>query len=218
LPEIDVVQLEAVTKAYGSVTALSRIDLSIPAGRFVALMGKSGCGKSTLLNLLGGMDTPDSGRVVIDGRDLSHLSDSALTAFRRERIGFIFQFFNLLPTLTVYENVTLPLQLAGRKPDSAQVQALLAQLGVDHRAQFFPAQLSGGEMQRVAIARALILKPPLILADEPTGNLDTENGRIILDWLHRLTTEGHTVIMATHSEEAASAAHTTLRMRDGQLV
>ncbi|MBY0402983.1 MAG: ABC transporter ATP-binding protein, partial [Cyanobacteria bacterium] len=187
-------KLENVSKAYGTlgVNAVRDVSLSIAPGEFVALMGPSGCGKSTLLNLLGAMDTPTSGSVWVDQENLSQLDDAGLTRLRREKIGFVFQFFNLLSTLTVEENVLLPLQLSrslSPQEDANKVQEILARVDLSQRRHFFPARLSGGEMQRVAIARALIHQPKIILADEPTGNLDSENGLIILELLRRIAQE-----------------------------
>ena len=215
-------QTVALSRRYGdhAVAALAGVDLTIAPGEWVALMGPSGCGKSTLLNILGTLDTPDAGQVLLDGQDLFALDEGKRTRLRRETFGFVFQFFNLLSTLTVRENVALPLDLgvSCADPDGA-VNAMLEAVSMSHRADFFPAQLSGGEMQRVAIARALVHGPPVILADEPTGNLDSENGRIILELLSKLCREnGQTVLMATHSEEAARWADRILRMRDGRIV
>ncbi len=214
--------LTSVSKTYPShqVHALSEVSLSINAGERVALMGPSGCGKSTLLNILGAMDQPSSGSVLFDALNLSELNDDQLSHIRATRIGFVFQFFNLLSTLTVSENVALPLELQS-KPDAAakqRVTACLKKVGMDHRASFFPSQLSGGEMQRVAIARALIMQPEVILADEPTGNLDSVNGQKILDLLENLCNEMKiTLVMATHSDEAAKIATRIVRMRDGKI-
>ena len=217
------IAIENLYKHYGEhqVNALKGISLQIQAGEFVALMGPSGCGKSTLLNLLAGIDRPTSGSILIQGKSLFEESESTLTEFRRTKLGFIFQFFNLLSTLTVQENVALPLDLDNHLPErekQQKVSAMLERVGMSHRASFFPSQLSGGEMQRVAIARALVHQPTIILADEPTGNLDTENGTAILNLLKELSNErGPIIVMATHSEEAAACAHRIIRMRDGQI-
>ena len=211
-------------KTYGEhdTHALAGVDLSIDAGEFVALMGPSGCGKSTLLNIIGAIDSPTSGRVTFAGVDLGSMDDDHLSVLRRERIGFVFQFFNLLSTLTVSENVALPLSLAGRLRAPAihdRVADWLDRVGVGHRAGFYPASLSGGEMQRVAIARALVHEPKMVLADEPTGNLDTDNGRRVLDLMASLSGSlGCTILMATHSEEAAGYASRVVAMRDGKVV
>jgi putative ABC transport system ATP-binding protein len=181
-------------------------------------MGPSGCGKSTLLHLVGGMDTPSRGRVLLDGLDLNELDEEALARVRRTRIGFVFQFFNLLPTLTVVENVSLPLLLDGANETKSRERAgaLIDHVGLAARANHFPAQLSGGEMQRAAIARAVVTRPRLVLADEPTGNLDTDNGSQVMKLLADLNRDlGVTILLATHSEEAAGYASRTIRMRDG---
>ncbi len=216
--------VQKVSKQYGAhqVQALRGVSLEVTPGEFVALMGPSGCGKSTLLNILGAIDQPTAGKVFFGEQETSHLTEEALTQIRREQLGYIFQFFNLLSTLTVAENVALPLELNHRLSDTEtqqRVQSMLEQVGLAHRADFYPSQLSGGEMQRVAIARALVHQPGVILADEPTGNLDTENGAQVLQLIRALCREnGQTVIMATHSQEAAQYADRILRMRDGQLV
>lgn len=219
-----IIQVEQLKKEYGEhqVNALKGVSLSIRPGEFVALMGPSGCGKSTLLNILGTLDEPTSGQVLFHGEPLFDKSEKALTEFRRKELGFIFQFFNLLSTLTVRENVSLPLDLDDRLPEAERgkrVNAILERVGMSHRADFFPATLSGGEMQRVAIARALVHQPTVILADEPTGNLDTENGTAILKLLREISDQenGPIILMATHSEEAAACAHRVIRMRDGQI-
>jgi putative ABC transport system ATP-binding protein len=213
-----------VEKVYATgqrtVAALRGVSLEMLAGEFVALMGPSGCGKSTLLHLLGGMDRPTHGRVVIGGTELATLSETALAQFRRRRVGFIFQFFNLLPTLTVLENAALPLMLDGVSDHEAQERAmvLLERVGLHTRASHFPAELSGGEMQRVAVARAVISKPALILADEPTGSLDSENGRQVMALLRELNHElGLTIVLATHDDEAARFAGRIIRLRDGMI-
>ncbi len=219
------VLLESVEKHYDNARVLDRVSLTLETGEFVALMGPSGCGKSTLMNLIGGMDTPSHGQIRIADQALDGLTEQALTTLRREKIGFVFQFFNLLSTLTVLENVMLPLELGQKNTNAASTQkaresamSLLQEMNVAHRASFYPSQISGGEMQRVAIARALIHQPALLLADEPTGNLDSENGQHILALLQRLAREKHqTILMATHSLEAASYADRTLHMKDGRL-
>ncbi|GAB4546965.1 MAG: ABC transporter ATP-binding protein [Anaerolineales bacterium] len=190
-------------------------------GEMTAILGKSGSGKSTLLNLVGGIDAPDSGKILIDGQDLTRLSERERTLFRRAKIGFVFQFFNLIPTLTVSENVLLPLELnrIPRITARAKAESLLAAVGLLDRWATFPEKLSGGEQQRVAIARALAHDPLLILADEPTGNLDEETGAQVMSLLARLTREGsRALLMATHSPEAASYANRVLRLTRGQLV
>jgi ABC-type lipoprotein export system ATPase subunit len=200
------------------VHALKRLSLDVERGEFVALVGRSGCGKSTLLNLAGAMDFPTSGKVLLDGVSTSSLKDSGLTQLRRERVGFVFQSFQLLQTLTVFENVELPLLLAGKSNPREAARERLAWVELDGLGDRYPHQLSGGQMQRVAIARALIHSPSILLADEPTGNLDTITGNVILELLRRLTREQNTAtIMATHSLEAASLANTLVRLRDGKI-
>ena len=218
------IRVVRVSRQYGQhhVQALQEVSLDIAPGEFVALMGPSGCGKSTLLNMIGAIDRPTQGQVLVGDVDLATLDDAGLTRIRQAKMGYIFQFFNLLSTLTVRENVALPLELAGTLSEGerrTRVNAMLEKVGLLKRADFYPAQLSGGEMQRVAIARALVHQPAIILADEPTGNLDTENGVHILSLIQSLAREnGQTVLMATHSEEAARAADRVLRMRDGRLL
>lgn len=200
------------------MAALRGVSLESEAGDFIALMGPSGCGKSTLLHLMGGVDRPTRGRVVLDGEAISALDEEALARVRRKKIGFVFQFFNLLPTLTVRENVALPLLLdaASERESRERATDLLDRVGLGARASHFPAELSGGEMQRAAVARAIIARPMLVLADEPTGNLDSENGEQVMSLLADLNRElGITIILATHSEEAAARAKRTMRMRDG---
>lgn len=215
-------KLEKVEKTYGEhqVRALAGVDLSIRRGEFVTLMGASGCGKSTLLNLIAGLDRATSGRILFDGAEVTNLGDEALTKLRGSKIGFVFQFFNLLSTLTVEENVALPLQLAGGSAPEIgkRVVETLDRVGLAARLKFYPAQLSGGEMQRVAIARAIIHCPPLVVADEPTGNLDSENGARVLELLKELNAAGQTIVMATHSEEAGAVGHRVVRMKDGHII
>lgn len=218
------IELVDVTKIYrlGSqqVTALDRVSLEIPGGEFLAITGPSGCGKSTLINLLGGLDIPTSGKVIIDGVNLVEMDDARLTRFRRERVGIIFQFFNLIPILDVRENVALPFLIKGMPSKEANERAtdLLQMVGLLERQNHHAQEISGGEMQRAAIARALINDPDIILADEPTGNLDSKAGRRILEVLSRLKTDlGKTVVLATHSIDAAQFADRQLMMRDGRL-
>ncbi len=219
-----VIRAEALIKRYGETqnNAVNDVSLTLARGEFVALMGPSGCGKSTLLNIIGTLDRPDSGVLLLNGEAMPFDNDALLTRFRQQYLGFIFQFFNLLSTLTVYENVLLPLDLGKTVPVKArraQVDAMLERMGIAHRSAFYPSQLSGGEMQRVAIARALIHEPQLILADEPTGNLDSENGATILALLRDIAKAGGpAILMATHSEEAASYADRVIRMRDGRVM
>jgi len=217
-----IVLLQEVSKDYLTdgqrVHALNGVSLSVERGEFVALVGRSGCGKSTLLNLAGAMDFPTLGNVLLDGVSTSSLKDSGLTQLRRERIGFIFQSFQLLHTLTVFENVELPLLLSGKSSPREAARERLAWVELEGLGDRYPHQLSGGQMQRVAIARALIHSPSILLADEPTGNLDTTTGSLILELLRRLTREQNTAtIMATHSLEAASLANTLVRLRDGKI-
>jgi len=219
---MSIVALQNVSKNYltdgQQVHALQNIFLDVSSGEFVALMGRSGCGKSTLLNLAGAMDFPSSGKVLIDGIATAALNDAGLTRLRREKVGFIFQSFQLLHTLTALENVELPLLLAG-KPNARQIaREKLTSVELDGLGERYPHQLSGGQMQRVAIARALVQSPKILLADEPTGNLDSATGNVILDLLKRLTHELHTAtVMATHSVEAAALADTMVRLRDGKI-
>jgi ABC-type lipoprotein export system ATPase subunit len=200
------------------VRALDGVSLDVEAGQFVALVGRSGCGKSTLLNLAGAMDFPTSGSVLLDGVATSSLKDAELTKLRREKVGFIFQSFQLLHTLTVLGNVELPLLLAGRMKAREEARERLKWVELDGFGERYPHQLSGGQMQRVGIARALIHGPKLLLADEPTGNLDTSTGNVILALLRRLSREKNTAtVMATHSAEAASVADVVVRLRDGKI-
>jgi putative ABC transport system ATP-binding protein len=202
------------------VTAVRRVSFTVTSGEFVALVGPSGCGKSTLLHLCGAMDRPTSGRLLFEGRDLAALDDDALTAVRRERVGFVFQFFNLLPSLTIGDNIMLPALLAGCSEPEAHVRALAlaGRVGIGHRLGHYPQQVSGGEAQRAAIARALVHRPALLIADEPTGNLDSATGAAVLDLLLQLNREmGVTMLLATHASEVAAAAGRTLVMRDGLL-
>jgi putative ABC transport system ATP-binding protein len=215
-------RFEHVTKDYVTggqkVRALDDVSLEVGRGEFVALVGRSGCGKTTLLNLAGAMDFPTFGRVWLDGAATSNLSDAALTGIRRRKVGFVFQFFQLLPTLTAIENVELPLLLSGASAARREALERLRWVELEHLAERFPHQLSGGQMQRVAIARALVHSPVLLLADEPIGNLDTASGAVVLDLLRRTSTVLHTtILMATHSMEAAAAAATIVRMRDGRI-
>jgi putative ABC transport system ATP-binding protein len=201
------------------VTALAGVSFEVEAGDFVALMGPSGCGKSTLLHLCGAMDRPTSGTLRLNDRDLSTMEDDELTRVRREQVGFVFQFFNLLPTLTVADNIALPCLLAGVGGDDADRRArdLAARVGIAHRLSHYPQQISGGEMQRAAIARALIHQPSMLVADEPTGNLDSENGANVLALIAGLNKElGVTVLMATHAADVAAAATRILKMKDGR--
>ena len=213
------ISVRAVTKTYeGGVEALRGVSLDFAAGRVTALLGRSGCGKTTLLNMCGAMDFPSTGEVHVAGRLTSKLSDAELTALRRTEIGFVFQFFQLLPSLTALENVELPLLLAGAKNSEATALERLHWVGMPEKAKSLPYQLSGGQMQRVAIARALVNNPAILVADEPTGNLDTASGDQVLKLIRRAADEfGAAVVMATHSAEAAGIADVRIRMRDGQV-
>jgi len=220
------IRLEHVTHAYAgsaesaAVQVLDDVSLDVASGDFAVLMGASGSGKSTLLNLIGAVDKPTSGRMFLDDIDTSVLDESRLTMLRRKSIGYIFQFFNLIPTLNVFENVAFPLSLANapRSEVKTRVAEVLEVVGLGSRATHFPNELSGGEMQRVAIARAVIHRPPLILADEPTGNLDSKNGEMILDLIRGIhKTRRPTIVMATHSERAASYGDYVVEVADGRL-
>jgi len=218
-----IIQFIEVFKSYQSgsqpVTALEAVNLSLNAGDFATIMGPSGGGKTTLLNLLAGLDVPDKGTLLLNGQKVSDLSDHDLTLLRRKEIGIVFQFFNLMPTLTVLENVELPLLLAhSSKKDDQRIKILLDYVGLWHRADSFPAELSGGEMQRVAIARALVHQPNILLADEPTGNLDSENGLKILDLMKQASVDFNTtVIMVTHNPQVAERGNRHFNIRDGKL-
>ena len=217
-----ILSLQNVTKSYFAdgqpVRALDNLSLEVSRGEFVVIVGRSGCGKSTLLSLAGAMDFPTSGQVLVDGVATSSLKDDALTQLRREKIGFIFQSFQLIHTLTVFENVELPLLLAGKKNARDVARERLTWVELDDLGKRFPHQLSGGQMQRVAIARALVQSPSVLLADEPTGNLDSAASNVILGLLQRLTREQNTAtLMATHSVEAAALANVEVRLRDGQI-
>ncbi|MDT0342477.1 ABC transporter ATP-binding protein [Streptomyces litchfieldiae] len=221
----EALRLVSLHKTYGSpadgteVKALDGVSLSLPAGSFTAVMGPSGSGKSTLLQCAAGLDRPSAGLVVVDGAELTAGGEAELTRFRRRRIGFVFQQFNLLPTLTVLENVTLPLRLAGAKVSRARAVAILERVGLGGRLRHLPAQLSGGQQQRVAIARALVTEPSVIFADEPTGALDTRSAREVLGLLRQSVAEyGRTVVMVTHDPVAASWADQVLFLADGRLV
>jgi putative ABC transport system ATP-binding protein len=198
---------------------LDAVDLDVYAGEFLVLLGKSGSGKSTLLNLISGIDRADGGSVTIDGTTITDMDERTLTLYRRDHIGIVFQFFNLIPTLTVLENIMLPVELAAGRTDPRAARDLLARVGLGDRADAFPDKLSGGEQQRVAIARALIKQPPLVVADEPTGNLDEETGRQILALLLELTVKsGRTLVMATHNPEVVVLADRVCRIHDGKLL
>ena len=210
-------------KTYGSgdtmVKALDNVNFSVERGEFVAIVGPSGSGKSTLMHILGGVDKATSGSVIIDKTDISTLDETALAIFRRRQIGLVYQFYNLIPILTVEENLTLPLLLDGRKPDKRQLRNIIERLGLQDRLGHLPSQLSGGQQQRVSIGRALINNPALMLADEPTGNLDSENSKEIISLLRQFNRElGQTVIMITHDENIALSADRLIEIKDGRIV
>lgn len=217
-----ILEVTNLSKTYGTgetqVKALDNVSLSVESGEFVAIIGPSGSGKSTLLHIFGGVDVPTSGSVVINGVDISNLDETALAIFRRRQIGLIYQFYNLIPILTVKENLTLPLLLDGRKPDERVVDDLLKTLGLTERVNHLPNQLSGGQQQRVSIGRALINNPALMLADEPTGNLDSENSREIVSLLRKFNKENNqTVIIITHDERIAMSADRVISIEDGKI-
>jgi putative ABC transport system ATP-binding protein len=217
------VSARALTRRYGegetAVEALRGVDLDVPAQELVAVMGPSGSGKSTLMHLLAGLDKPTSGTVSIAGIELNGLDDAKLTQLRREHIGFIFQFFNLLPMLDAEENILLPLAIAGERPDKAWVDQVIDEVGLSHRRSHRPSQLSGGEQQRVAVARSLITRPTVLFADEPTGNLDSKTGAEILQLMrHSVDNYGQTTVMVTHDPRAASIADRILFIADGEIV
>lgn len=216
-------QTKQLTKIYGTgeseVKALNGVDFQVKKGEFVAVVGTSGSGKSTLLHMLGGLDRPTNGEVIIDGHPIFELKDEALTIFRRRKIGFVFQNYNLVPVLNVYENIVLPIELDGNKPDDAFVDTVVKTLGISNKLDSLPNNLSGGQQQRVAIARALASKPSILLADEPTGNLDTKTSQDVMGLL-KISSEkfGQTVVMITHNEELAQMADRVIRIEDGQIV
>ena len=218
-----IVETENLTKTYQAgdiaVTALDGVDLRVAAGEFVAIIGKSGSGKSTLLHMLGGLDVPSAGRIVVDGNDVAAMNRTELALFRRRRVGFIFQQYNLIPELCVWDNVVFPLALDGTPIDEAFVGSLLTALHIDDKRLMMPSQLSGGEQQRVAIARALAMRPALILADEPTGNLDTTTSHEVMGLIRTLAAKlGQTLIVVTHDIDIAQLADRIVEMRDGRIV
>ena len=211
------IRLENIEKYYGNYKALKGINLEVREGEFISVMGSSGSGKSTLLNLIGGMDRPEKGKVFVDGEDIAAYTDEKLTLYRRTRIGFIFQFFNLLPNITVFENISMPLLLKATE-DETLVMTSIKRIGLEGKEAYYPYQLSGGEQQRVAIARALIHDPEIILADEPTGSLDSETGRSIMDLIQQFKEEtGKTIILVTHEAYIADYAQRKVRIKDGIL-
>ena len=217
-----ILETKSLRKHYGSgeteVRALDGVDLQVEKGEFVAVVGTSGSGKSTLLHMLGGLDRPTSGSVTVDGKDIFSLKDEALTIFRRRKIGFVFQNYNLVPVLSVYENIVLPIQLDGQKPDDGYVGQIIETLGLEKKLRNLPNNLSGGQQQRVAIARALAAKPAIILADEPTGNLDSKTSQDVMALL-KITSEKftQTIVMITHNEEIAQTADRVIHIEDGKI-
>ena len=217
-----ILETKDLRKTYGSgeteVHALDGVDLKIEKGEFAAVVGTSGSGKSTLLHMLGGLDRPTSGSVAVDGRDIFALKDEALTIFRRRKIGFVFQNYNLVPVLSVYENIVLPIQLDGQQPDAGYVDQIVEILGLEKKLQNLPNNLSGGQQQRVAIARALAAKPAIVLADEPTGNLDSRTSQDVMGLL-KITSQkfAQTIVMITHNEEIAQMADRIIRIEDGKI-
>ena len=217
-----ILQTQALKKYYGSgnteVHALDGVDLSVETGEFVSIVGTSGSGKSTLLHMLGGLDRPTSGKVYVDSQDIFALRDDALTIFRRRKIGFVFQSYNLVPVLNVYENIVLPIELDGNPVDQDYVRQIISVLGLDAMQTRLPNQLSGGQQQRVAIARALATKPAIILADEPTGNLDSRTSQDVLSLMKVTSTQfGQTIVMITHNEEIAQLSDRIIRIEDGKI-
>ena len=218
-----ILETKELKKTYGkgdtAVHALDGVDLKVENGEFVAIVGTSGSGKSTLLHMLGGLDRPTSGKVLVDGKDIFSLRDEELTIFRRRKIGFVFQSYNLVPVLSVYENIVLPIQLDGGKEDGKYIDRVIETLGLASKLSSYPNQLSGGQQQRVAIARAIAAKPAIILADEPTGNLDSKTSQDVLGLL-RISAErfSQTIVMITHNEEIAQMADRIIRIEDGRIV
>lgn len=210
--------LEKVEKQYGSRVVFRGLDLAVKQGEIVALMGSSGSGKSTILNLIGGMDIPDGGRVLVESEDISHYNEEQLTAYRRKKIGFIFQFFNLLPNISIYENIEIPLLLNSEERYDERIRYYLRMAGLEGREQDRPSSLSGGEQQRVAIVRSLVHDPRIILADEPTGNLDSKNGDMVMQLITETARRtGKTVLLATHNQATAEYADRIVRIKDGVL-
>ena len=218
-----ILQTQALKKYYGSgdtlVKALDGVDLSVEEGEFVAIVGTSGSGKSTLLHMLGGLDRPTSGTVTVEGKNIFSLKDEALTIFRRRKIGFVFQAYNLVPVLSVYDNIVLPIQLDGGRVDRGHIQGIIHALGLEEKLSSLPGQLSGGQQQRVAIARALATKLAILLADEPTGNLDSATSQDVLSLMKTMSrTFRQTMVMITHNEEIAQLADRIVRIEDGRIV
>lgn len=220
---MNILEVKNLSKIYGKgdtlVKAVDDVSFTVEQGEFVAIIGPSGSGKSTLLHIIGGVDTPTTGNVIIDGTDITKLKESPLSIFRRRQIGLVYQFYNLIPILTVEENLTLPLLLDGRKPNKEQIEYLVSNLGLGDRLKHLPNQLSGGQQQRVSIGRALANNPALLLADEPTGNLDSENSKEIVALLRKFNREhNQTVIMITHDERIAQSADRIIAIEDGKIV
>ena len=220
---MNILEVKNLSKIYGKgdtlVKAVDDVSFTVEQGEFVAIIGPSGSGKSTLLHIIGGVDTPTTGNVIIDGTDITKLKESPLSIFRRRQIGLVYQFYNLIPILTVEENLTLPLLLDGRKPNKEQIDYLVSNLGLGDRLKHLPNQLSGGQQQRVSIGRALANNPALLLADEPTGNLDSENSKEIVALLRKFSREhNQTVIMITHDERIAQSADRIIAIEDGKIV
>lgn len=220
---MNILEVKNLSKIYGKgdtlVKAVDDVSFTVEQGEFVAIIGPSGSGKSTLLHIIGGVDTPTTGNVIIDGTDITKLKESPLSIFRRRQIGLVYQFYNLIPILTVEENLTLPLLLDGRKPNKEQIDYLVSNLGLGERLKHLPNQLSGGQQQRVSIGRALANNPALLLADEPTGNLDSENSKEIVALLRKFNREhNQTVIMITHDERIAQSADRIIAIEDGKIV
>lgn len=220
---MSILETKQLTKYYGmepnQVRALDGVELTVERGEFMAIVGTSGSGKSTLLHMLGGLDRPTGGKVIVDGKDIFELKDDALTIFRRRKIGFIFQNYNLVPILNVYENITLPIELDGNQVDRAFVEQIISTLGLEGKVNSLPNNLSGGQQQRVAIARALATKPAIILADEPTGNLDSKTSLDVLGLLKMTSKQfSQTIVMITHNEEIAQMADRVIRIEDGTIV
>lgn len=220
---MEILKTEELEKTYGEgdtlVRALDKVNLSVEKGEFVAIVGTSGSGKSTLLHMLGGLDRPTAGKVYVDGKDIFALNDEELTIFRRRKIGFVFQAYNLIPTMNVYDNIVLPIGLDGNKPDTGYVDRIIETLGLSEKRKNMAPNLSGGQQQRVAIARALASKPAIILADEPTGNLDSRTSQDVMGLL-KVTGQqfGQTIVMITHNEELAQMANRIIRIEDGRIV
>ena len=219
---MEIVKMEHVTKIYGEgntrVWALDDVNLTVNKGEIVAVVGASGSGKSTLLHVMGGVDTPNEGNVIVDGKDITRLTDEEMSVFRRRKIGFVFQAYHLIPVLTVEENIKMPILLDHRKPDRDYIDHIIEMLGLKDRRKHLPNQLSGGQQQRAAIARALANRPALILADEPTGALDSRTGREVMLFLQKLNAEGNTIILITHDNSIAAKAKRIIRITDGRIV